>query len=280
MTIRELCSRIELQKDVYEAVEKFSSAFDFESVREDLEGLKDRNSMTEALEHLREALGEDEKKIKILSCMLKCAAEAYGTYQELGIGDDIYAATMKCFTRFIGECKRITGEYAFDREWWTARQVGCMLFRIGQLEYEMEHLDGEPVISIHIPSDADISEEACSASIAAAKRFFARFFKEYADSCYICDSWLMSPVLSDMLPPDSRILAFQKRFEVISVKKPSMDFLEWLFYTHSASLDQLPEDTSLQRKVKAYLQNGGEMSTALGRMKCQETGGHEYVYNS
>ena len=90
---------------------------------------------------------------KILACMLKASADVYDIYKEKGIGDGIYFALMKCYTRFIDETFRVTGKLYFDRWWWTTRQAGCHLFRIGELEYEMKHIDDSIVIGIHIPSD-------------------------------------------------------------------------------------------------------------------------------
>lgn len=267
MTIEELCGRIGLQEEVTAGVMQFSCGFDFESVRQELEALKKTETSKEALEHLQASLGEDAGHVKILSCMLQCACEAYKVYRDLSINDEIFYATMKCFTRFIGECAERTGEYAFDREWWTARQVGCTLFRIGELEYEMVRMDGRPAVSIHIPSDAGLSPEKCSASILSAKGFFTEHFPAYKDSAYICDSWLLSPVLAGMLRPESNIAAFQRRFEIIDVRQPDTEFLEWLYHTYSTDYAGLPENTSLQRSMKRHLLAGGEMSSALGVLR-------------
>lgn len=38
---------------------------------------------------------------------------------------------------FLEEAYERTGRYVFDRYWWTGRQAGCHLFRIGELEYEI-----------------------------------------------------------------------------------------------------------------------------------------------
>ena len=60
-----------------------------------------------AREKLKRLFGEDEKQIKMLTCMLVCAAKQYTWYKKTGISDDIFYATMRCFTRFVKECKRV-----------------------------------------------------------------------------------------------------------------------------------------------------------------------------
>lgn len=121
MTIYELCDKIDLQNEIKKKVIDFSVKFDFECISCYLNDFKNYNKMREAKLKIQNILGEDEKNIKILSCMLKGAADIYDFYKSQGISEAIFIDTMKCFTRFIDECYKMTGEYAFDREWWTAR---------------------------------------------------------------------------------------------------------------------------------------------------------------
>lgn len=71
--------------------------------------------MSEALEELQAILGEDTDNIKILACMLQSSADVYNIYKMKEISDEIYFATMKCYTRFIDETYKITGKLYFDR---------------------------------------------------------------------------------------------------------------------------------------------------------------------
>lgn len=267
MNICELCDKINLQNEIAEKVIEFSCDFDFEIVNHLINDFKDYNKMGEARIQIQNILGEDEKNIKILSCMLKGAVDIYSYYKSQGIIDDIYISTMKCFKRFIDECYKMTGEYAFDREWWTARQVGGHLFRIGELEYEKKHINGKPVIGIHIPSDADFSKEACDISLNSAFSFFAKFFPEYKGCEYRCHSWLLDPELKNMLSPKSNIINFQNRFSIIDNGEPDTGFIEWLYNTKSKDYVNLPENTSLQRNMKKYLLSGGTIGNALGILK-------------
>jgi len=199
--------------------------------------------------------------------MLKAAVDAYEVYQEKGISDDVYFATMRCFTRFIGETYKMTGKLCFDRYWWTPRQVGCHLFRIGELEYEIKHIDRGIVIGIHIPSDADISPSAVEKSLQGAYAFFAKYYPSLKDAEYRCHSWLLDSQLKMMLGNNSNIINFQKRFEIFDEGEVGTDFIEWIYNTKLVDYQVLPENTSLQVNVKKHLLAGGVIRNAYGRIK-------------
>lgn len=223
--------------------------------------------MKDARMELCTVLGEDQDHIKILACMLQASVYAYDIYKEKGISKEIYIATMKCYTRFIRETYKMTGKLYFDRYWWTTRQAGCHLYRIGELEYEIKQIDKEIVIGIHIPSDADFSPSAVDKSIKMAKKFFENYYPEFSDCEYRCHSWLLDRQLKDMLHEKSNILNFQKRFEIFDAGEIDTEFVEWLFNTQTRDYRSLPENTSLQRNVKNHILNHGIIRSAYGRLK-------------
>lgn len=223
--------------------------------------------MDYALSQTQDVLGEDTDGMKILSCMLKASVDAYDIYQKMGIPEEIYYATMRCFSRYIDETYIMTGKWCFDRYWWTTRQAGCHLFRIGELEYEMKHTEKDIVIGVHIPSDADFSPLAVEKSLQEAKEFFNRYYPSLKDAEYCCHSWLMDGQLKTLLGEKSNIVNFQNRFEIYNEGEVGTEFAEWLFRTKSTDYDTFPENTSLQRNVKKHLLAGGVIRNAYGRMK-------------
>lgn len=271
MEVLELCEKIGLQPEVEKQVEEISKEFDFGAAEEILKDFHDYDKMKEAWMRLEEKIGEDPEHMKILTCMLKASADAYEIYQKKGIEDSIYFATMKCYTRFLEEAYERTGRYVFDRYWWTGRQAGCHLFRIGELEYEIIRTDGKSPegdsgISIHIPSDADFSPACVDESLGAAKHFFAEYDPALKSSAYCCHSWLLDPVLQMMLSQDSNIVSFQKRFEITDIGEAGTDYLEWIFKTQETEPEKLPEKTTLQRKVKEHILAGKVIRNVYGRL--------------
>lgn len=267
MNISTLCDLINLQPNIKVRVIEFSNSFDFTTVDEHLKSFQNYERMSEALGALQTILGEDEDNIKILACMLKTSADVYDIYQTKGISDKIYFDTMKCYTRFINETYKMTDKLYFDRYWWTTRHAGCHLFRIGELEYEMKHVDENIVIGIHIPSDVDFSPPAIDDSLAKAKQFFATYYPELSNAEYRCHSWLLDGQLKEMLNNSSNILSFQDRFEIFDEGEVGTDCIEWLYNTKSTDYAILPEDTSLQRNMKKHLLSGGVIRNAYGRLR-------------
>ena len=267
MNIDILCKKIELQPQIRNSVLAFMEDFDFQSVDKCQKGYLIYGNMNAALTQTQAILGKDTDGIKILSCMLKASADAYEIYQAKGISDKIYFDTMKCFTRFIEETYKMTGELCFDRYWWTTRQAGCHLFRIGELEYELKHIDDEVVIGIHIPSDVDFSPFSVDESIRNAKKFIEKFYPELVNTEYRCHSWLLDNQLNKMLNETSNIISFQKRFEIFDDGEIGTDFIEWIYNTKSSDIANLPAITSLQKNMKKHLLNGGVIRNAYGRLK-------------
>ena len=219
---------------------------------------------SQAYRELAELLGDDD--MGMLTLQLLAAAESRERWEQMGIPEEIFLDTMKCFSRFLRETRVRLGRDCFDRGWWTWRQLSMRLFRLGTLEYEL--LPQRGLVSVHIPSDADLSPEAVDASLETAREFFRKFYPAYAGADFVCESWLLSPELPPFLPEGSRILGFQQRFSLHETDPEPMDCLEWLFRVpENTPLECLPETTSLQRKVKKHLLSGGKIGTAVGVLK-------------
>ena len=229
--------------------------------------LMEEATWPEGLEQIKEAVGEDPQGFKRLCSMLRCAMKAKDTYDRLGISEEIYVDTMAAFSRFVRENMDSYGFYGFNRGFWTTRQVSCKLFRIGQMEFELTTKDGTPVVSLHIPTDVDLRYEVLRPSMAEGLAELYRIFPEYADKPVYCHSWLLSPILKDMLPPASNILRFQEMFDIQIDEAPGNDVLLWVFKNPKLPKKDLPEDTSLQRKLKRFYLEGNQFKDGKGYLR-------------
>ena len=222
---------------------------------------------TEGLQQLKEALGEDPDGMKRLCSMLRCALRIRPEYSQLGISEEIYVDTMAAFSRFVREHMESYGRYGFDRGFWTTRQVSAKLFRIGQMEYELTTFHGEPAVSLHIPTDADLRPEVLVPSMKEGLAEFFRLFPDRTGRKVYCHSWLLSPLLKDFLPEQSNILRFQELFDITPDENPANDVLLWVFKNPKLPKEDYPEDTSLQRKLKRFFLDGGQFINALGYLR-------------
>ena len=177
---------------------------------------------------------------------------------------------MACFTRFVREHFESLGTYGFDRGFWTTRQINARLFRLGELEYELLQEGEKRFIALHIPSDCRLEPALLDESVDRAKKFLAAYFPEWRDAPMTCESWLLSPVLKELLPPASRILRFQRAFDLTPGTDDEREaVLQWVFrltapQQKNVSLDALPENTSLQKSMKRFLLSGGVFTAASG----------------
>ena len=216
----------------------------------------------------------DEEGTAELAGQLLIALEERESGAWKGLPEDIWLATMKCFTRFVGEHIFSYGWPAFDRGWWTTRQIHARLFRVGELEYELyeyKEEKGRRAVSLHIPSDACMTMDRLDDSVARARAFLKEYFPDWADLPMFCESWLLSPALKQLLPPGSHILGFQRAFDLYSVDPETPGVKLWVYkltreQQSSLPLEQLPEETTLQRNMKAFLLQGGKVGVAAGRL--------------
>lgn len=99
-------------------------------------------------------------------------------------------------------------------------------------------------------------------SWAQAREELGAAFPEYRDVPLFCDSWLLSPALKELLPETSNILRFQRSFSITPLDRCS--FMRWVFSDPELPLAQQPEDTTLRRRVKAFLLSGGTIPDGRG----------------
>ena len=267
LTLGALCELIDLAEEMTGKVLAYDESASYEKMADACRQMQQSETREAGLSTLRELLGEDPDGVGMLAVMLHCALESAECYRQKEIPDKIYVDTMKAFSRFVEEHMDSYGRYGFDRGFCTPRQISHKLFRLGELEYELCKWDGEDVISVHIPSDARLFPARLDASLTEAHAFVEKYYPQYTNCQYVCDSWLLAPALKKMLPADSNIIRFQNRFQIESVDENAPDVMEWVFKNAKCDLQDLPEDTSLQRNIKAALLKGEKIGIAFGVMK-------------
>lgn len=226
---------------------------------------------------------QEDDGMALLAATTAAACLTRRRYRELGIEDRIFLNTMKCIPRFLYESRELYGRWVYDRGFWTWRQTGCLLFHLGTLEFEYRKLEdiepvpeglrvGDPVISVHIPSDAHLNREALDDSYRRAEKFFSAGtinpWSEQPPRAILCESWLLAPTLDLLLPETSGIRIFSSYYTRYHEQTDSNAFYRWLYQLPSSvPYRDLPERTSLQRSLKKHLLSGGHMGMARGRLR-------------
>lgn len=185
---------------------------------------------------------------------------------------------------WIGQRARGVDGVSFGLMVWGAYYLRGYLVRLGRLNYEYglkqkhEYAErfGEDAayIYLHIPSaDNGLQDDEVAASLQQAREKLDIYFPETAGKkkIFAVRTWLLGPELREMLKPDSNIIKFQNRFEITSFYEGTNSYVSNVFKTtgplESIDFAALPEDTSLQREIKARLLRGERFRNGVGYIK-------------
>lgn len=190
-----------------------------------------------------------------LAVMIRLSLHAAKEYRRQNIGDKTYWDTMADILVWQRNHLQKTGRIGLSEQAWLYKHISLAVFRLGRLQFEPFFLNdplagkynGAAVLSVHIPQGEPLDIAACEASLAQAADYWKRSF-----ACFFCESWLLDPQLSKVLPPSSNIILFQSKFTVFRVDQDDSQMRERVF-------DMAPvqgAETSLQRRIREALAQG------------------------
>jgi len=211
-----------------------------------------------------------------------------GTYSlpaflKAGVGEEEWVNTMCDFRWKCAECKKVYGVYGTFVASWYMNILSAKVIAFGRLQFNLFASDsdyisdnfevnkGDTLVAVHIPSDVrcPFSRENREAAYKRAAKYFAPHFKDGV-VIFRCGSWLLNPAHREILPEGSNIRDFLNDFELdySSYRESNNDI--WRFFyvaDYNGDPDTLPEDTSLMRTYKRFLQSGGKLATMRGYRK-------------
>ncbi|MBQ5800664.1 MAG: hypothetical protein IIW20_02150 [Clostridia bacterium] len=133
-------------------------------------------------------------------------------------------------------------------------------------EWELVLKRGDPVVQLHIPASGKLTPELVEESIQAMRDFIAEYYPDFKYKAFACGSWLLNPILEDMLGADSNIVKFGKLFTPLTMKASGTSIFSFAFHAPDGvnNLEALPEDTKLRKLAKDYYLKGGAIHETLG----------------
>lgn len=136
--------------------------------------------------------------------------------------------------------------------------VGSETVSLPKSAYTLVLEKGDPIVSLHIPPDGSLSEEAVDETLEETKAFLKTYFPDYEYKAFYCGSWLLDPQLEEMLGAESNIAKFGNRFCRVSVKSGGRAVFNFVFLTLERDVDltALPENTRLERALKQHYLDG------------------------
>lgn len=267
MTHTELYQILELPSKVINELNTYEDVRNFRLPYELQQRLLSRADWDEAVKELQTMLEEDPHGFKLLWEMLDLTCNySYPKYKEMGIPDEIFIATMKFITRFLEWHREYHGEYKFTQAPWFPREISCIEFRVGALEYEF--VEGETrEIAMHIPSDAKFDRATVLESLKEFTAFRDTYFSDWKGVTFTCETWMLAPAMEELLNETSNVLAYKHMFELDKIDAEATWFMGFIFPGHAGEFATLPERTSLQKKIKERLLSGKKIGVAKGHLK-------------
>lgn len=126
---------------------------------------------------------------------------------------------------------------------------------------------GDPTVGVHIPGGGPLDPAEVDDAIKKARVFFAKWFPDYSYRAFTCTSWLLDPQLETLLDGQGNILRFARRFDRITRKSEGEGVFQFLFLCPPGVIphfEELPENSRLQRAVKAHYLAGGRVYEVAG----------------
>ena len=239
----------------------------------------DYKYIPEATMKISEIIGEEFYTVDLLA-YIYMSEPLRELYKAKGIGDDIWKNTMLDLKYKLLECHDVKHVWGTFVGRWFDGFFNLTRFAFGRLQFEVLPLEHEysrngktltassPVIYVHIPRTfTPIDEKSCDEAYAMAKEFFKdKFDSEQVP--FACHSWLLYPANFDIVSEKSNIYRFISEFDIFYSKddkddsRPEMWRLFDMDYT--GDVNDYPENTSLRKRYKEYMLQGGKTGEGLG----------------
>ncbi|MBQ9414853.1 MAG: hypothetical protein IJU16_06995 [Clostridia bacterium] len=156
-----------------------------------------------------------------------------------------------------------TAAPASDRDGWMIRPDGVVVNRyvtLSKEEWEPAFCEGDVALSFHIPPKCRYTIEAAKETFQQAVAFYQTYFPEISLRGIQAYSWLYSPQLSAIMPPESGINRFNHYLYLCPVPSGPDGFYDFVFQTDAEHFDPdtAPTDTTLRRRFVEYVKAGGK----------------------
>ncbi|MDD2475332.1 MAG: hypothetical protein PHI32_05415 [Dysgonamonadaceae bacterium] len=215
-------------------------------------------------------------------------------FDSRNIPDRIFYDSLDDISYRINRYYEINGEYGVtDRDaLWLRFIYKGEIFDLGSLRFQKFHFsnaeierqdydympfsdemkkrfpEGEPIINVHIQTDADLRPEKIDESFKLAHDFFTTYFPEHKYTVFTCRTWMLYPPTQDLLPPDSNITSFANRFEIIATNQNTKQALDRIYETSDmAEIEKMEKSSSLAEVAYKNLDKLGVAAGVIPRME-------------
>lgn len=150
-----------------------------------------------------------------------------------------------------------------DSDGWTGYPAGPDALvknapvKLSKNEWRRVLKNGDPVLSVHIPSQMSLAQEVCEESYIKAKKVFKDHYPEFDYKAFMCHSWMMDPQLKALLGRETNLTLFMDKYIPYPLKSNGLGVINFVFLLpEDTPPEKLPEDTSLRRAIKEHYLKG------------------------
>lgn len=180
--------------------------------------------------------------------------------EKRGINSEIIKNSVAPVCGCIKRNEGLTGEPGTSAYYfWIYKYAKGELFRINEFEYETSKKDGKDMVNIHIPAGTKLNVYENLKSFKGAIDFFEKHYPEFKPEGMMCESWLLSNEIEEVMGGPTNISRFGDMFDKYSIGDERGDAVFRFVYNFAAPyppIEDVPENTTLQRKLKAYMLSG------------------------
>ncbi len=184
-----------------------------------------------------------------------------------GVDKNILSATLRAVDMYITANQKrmgVPGTSAYHS--WLPRYAMGKLFRIGQFQFEIHSND---IIGVHIPRGTVLNVRDNLINFREALEFFNKYYPEYDFKNFGTSTWLLNPHMEKIMGRPTNISRFGDMFERLGESDEDGVYINLFGMAKPQNLNDLPEETSMQRNVKKYLMDGNVFKDYVGAISLE-----------
>ena len=124
-------------------------------------------------------------------------------------------------------------------------------------QWELVIRPEDKVISVHLPKGMDLTPENVDTAFRTVIEKSATWFPDDPVKGLYCGSWLLDPALGELVGKQSKIALFGDRFVRWPILSDGQEIFRFVFPSRPDDLNDLPENTRLERGLKNLYLSGG-----------------------
>lgn len=189
-----------------------------------------------------------------------------------GVDKTILVTTLKAIDMYLGSNMRRKGRIGTSGyHFWLPLYAKGKLFRLGAFQFEIRTFQGEDVLGVHIPNGTKLDVSENLQNFCYALEFFNKHYSEYDFKYFVCESWLLNPHIESIMGRKTNITRFGDMFDRFEIEEESDGVYISVFKVlEPKSIDDLCEETSLQKNIKKFIKEGNRFKDYGGFISIQK----------